>query len=263
VKTSPSKEQVISAYQIIRQQPPWSFERSGFSHHRVLPFATYAPWLDCDKFQDVFSKIKDATLVDIYRCYELWELAHHSLKLGGDFLEVGVWRGGTGALLTSVMEQKLGAREEVGIVYLADTFRGVVKADDGFDPVYRGGEHSDTSVAQVQSLMGRLGLTRYQILPGIFPDETSQLIKNPSETGAQFSLCHIDVDVYQSARDVFLWVHPRLQIGGCIVFDDYGFSGCEGVTRLCNELKSLPGYAWCHNLNGHFVVTKITNENLE
>ena len=33
------------------------------------------------------------------------------------------------------------------------------------------------------------------------------------------ALCHIDVDVYQSARDTVEWVEPRLTSGGAIVFD--------------------------------------------
>ena len=41
--------------------------------------------------------------------------------------------------------------------------------------------------------------------------------------------CHIDVDVYQSARDVLEWVWGRLCIGAIVVYDDYGFDGCHGV----------------------------------
>ena len=62
-----------------------------------------------------------------------------------------------------------------------------------------------------------------RILEGIFPEETAHLI----ETG-EFGLCHIDVDVYQSARDAAEWVWPRLQVGGVIVFDDYGFAKSGG-----------------------------------
>lgn len=40
------------------------------------------------------------------------------------------------------------------------------------------------------------------------------------------------VDVYQSAKDIVEWAMPRLTRGGVVVFDDYGFRNCEGVTTL-------------------------------
>lgn len=253
----PSKEAIATSYQLIRRQPPWSLAHTGISHHRVLPFATYAPWLDNEEFLNIYSKIKVHTLVDIYRCYELWEMARQSLKFGGSFLEVGVWRGGTGALLTSVMESI--SKDQNERVYLADTFSGVVKADEYFDPLYRGGEHADTSTSHVNSLMNELDLTRYELLQGIFPDQTATLIHHPSSPAKlKFSFCHIVVDVYKSAHDVFFWIEQHLSVGGCVVFDDYGFAGCEGVTRLCNELKNLSGYHWTHNLNGHFSLVKLS-----
>jgi O-methyltransferase len=251
----PSKEAIASSYQLIRRQPPWSLPNTGISHHRVLPFATYAPWLDNQEFLKIYSKIKDHTLVDIYRCYELWEMARQSLKFGGSFLEVGVWRGGTGALLTSVMESISKDRNER--VYLADTFSGVVKADEYVDPLYRGGEHADTSALHVDSLMAELDLTRYELLQGIFPDQTATLIHHPAPEKMKFSFCHIDVDVYKSAHDVFFWIEQHLSVGACVVFDDYGFAGTEGVTVFCNQLKARKGFVWSHNLNGHFIMFKV------
>ena len=48
-------------------------------------------------------QIKQNTLVDVYRCYELWSLAVRCAELPGDTLEVGTWRGGTGALLAAAI----------------------------------------------------------------------------------------------------------------------------------------------------------------
>lgn len=41
-----------------------------------------------------------------------------------------------------------------------------------------------------------------------------------------------------------------------MVFDDYGFLGCEGVTRFCDEFRACPGLVFLHNLNGHAVFVK-------
>jgi O-methyltransferase len=103
----------------------------------------------------------------------------------------------------------------------------------------------------VLGLAKDLALSNIQILQGIFPEDTAHEIES-----AQFVLCHIDVDVYQSALDVFQWVWPRLHSGGFVVFDDYGFYGCEGVTKLVNEIALRPDLLFVHNLNGHALLVK-------
>jgi O-methyltransferase len=49
------------------------------------------------RIYEVYGSIKNNTLVDIFRCYELWELTEkiHNLDKSVNFIEVGVWRGGT------------------------------------------------------------------------------------------------------------------------------------------------------------------------
>ena len=42
----------------------------------------------------------------------------------------------------------------------------------------------------------------------------------------RFRFCDIDVDVFQSAKDILDWIWPRMVIGGVVVYDDYGFKGC-------------------------------------
>jgi hypothetical protein len=69
--------------------------------------------------------------------------------------------------------------------------------------------------------------------------------------------CHIDVDVYESAKGVVEWLWHRLKVGGIIVFDDFGFNTCNGVTKFVNEQKLLDDRVVIHNLNGHAVMVKI------
>ena len=235
---------IRSAYQTLRDQEPWSHPNSTISHHRILPFSTLAPWLDDKDFIEIYGKVKLNTLVDIYRCYELWYLAKQLSNIQGSILEVGVWRGGTGAILAKAAEPN------GKMVFLADTFEGVVKAGSK-DTAYVGGEHADTSEAVVKDLMQSLLLTNYSILTGIFPEETSHLVEAP------IAMLHCDVDVYSSARDVVEWCLSRLTMGGVIVFDDYGFIGCEGVTVFCQELQERRDLLFIHNINGHAIFIKI------
>jgi O-methyltransferase len=215
-------------------------------YERVEPRATYAPWQTDTEFNRINAITREQTLVDRYRSYELWQLAAEAVKLPGDVLEVGVWQGGTGALIAA----RLTGLSADKHVYLADTFQGVVKAGPK-DQYYRGGEHSNASVEDVERLLERLELSNVSILSGVFPDETAHHVRCE-----QISLCHIDVDVYQGAKEVTEWVWPRLPVGGMIVYDDYGFYGCEGVTAYVDEVCGLSDRIRLHNLNGHAVFIK-------
>ena len=219
--------------------------RSG-AHEMAFPLSTYAPWQADDEFRRAYEAVRRNTLVDVWRCYELWSLVGELRDVPGAILEVGVWRGGTGVLMAT-RAAALGLDEPV---YLCDTWAGVVKTGD-VDTYYRDGKHDDASRETVAALAAALGRTNVELLQGVFPDETADRIADN-----RFRLCHCDVDVYRSAKDVFDWVWPRLEPGGMVVFDDYGFPACPGVTKFVDEQRLLGDRTVIHNLNGHGLVVK-------
>jgi len=226
-----------------------NFSISNFQYSIVTPSANYSPWFQDEEFAKIYSKAKHNTLVDIYRMYELWELTEQMIKLDNtaSILEVGVWKGGTAAIIARKM-----AINALNVnFYIADTFSGVVKSSDK-DLFYNDSEHNDTSLEIVENLLE--GIYPYvKVLQGIFPEDTENLISKDEK----FSLCHIDVDVYKSAKDILEWIWDRMIIGGVIVFDDYGFHSCTGVTSYVNDLKSMTDRLVIHNINGHALVVKL------
>jgi O-methyltransferase len=206
----------------------------------VEPVANYRPWDTDAGFREVYDLVQDHTMVDVYRLWTLWTLAKQVPP--GDILEIGSWRGGSGTVLARALAasrpQDRGSspgdadRQASGpnVVFLADTFAGVVKAGER-DTYYKGGEHANTSPDIVRELLARAGVTGVEVLVGMFPEDTADRISD-----RRFALCHIDVDVCQSAADCFDWAWPRMVAGGVIVFDDYGFYGCEGVTAFVEEI---------------------------
>ena len=213
-------------------------------HTQVVPFATYSPWLNDEAFCRAFESVKANTLVDVYRCYELYRLARQTRQVAGEIVEVGVWRGSTAAPIAQASPQK--------VVHLFDTFAGVAKNDSERDTLYSGGEHADTDEQIVNDLFGKLG-QRCEIHPGVFPDDTFSCLP------ARVSFAHIDVDSYGSVKESFAAIWPNVQQNGIVVFDDYGFFGCEGATQAVNEIVALHANdLFIHNLNGHALLARQT-----
>lgn len=215
---------------------------AGITHQQIIPFSSYAPWEDDAEFNEVYHIIYENTLVDKYRCYELWSLAQQMKDEDADIIEVGAWRGGTAGILARANKRGKGK------LYIADTFTGVVKAGSD-DTLYKGGEHADTSQEIVIQLLNRLKIDEYNLMLGIFPDDFKDF---PSK---KIKFCHIDVDTYLSAKGILDFIWPILIKGGVIVFDDYGFFGCEGVTKFVNQLN-LDDARFIYNINGHAILIK-------
>lgn len=229
-----------------------NFSIDGLNYGFSFPSANYTPWQSDSAFMNIYDQIKNNTLVDIYRCYELWQLVHKvsTLDPHAAILEVGVWRGGTAA----IMARQLACVKSKANLYLADTFSGVAKAGVN-DSFYSGGEHSDTSQYVVEDLLkNKSHYPYYKILKGVFPEDTADKIL----ISEQFGLCHIDVDVYDSAKDILEWVWNKLIPGAVVVFDDYGFHTCTGVTKLVEEYRHQPDRQIIHNLNGHALMIKLS-----
>ena len=219
---------------------------AGISHAQVIPTASYSPWQDDSRFLQLYAAVRDCTLVDVYRSFELWSAAQRTHQIVGAVAEIGVWRGGTAAILCAANH----AVRPGESVHLFDTFSGVVKADSASDTLYKGGEHSDASESEVSALLSENGLSNFEIHRGVFPDDSGMFL--PST----IRLCHIDVDTYHSAKDCMTFVWPRVACGGMLIFDDYGFWGCEGVTKLLNA-EAPSDSLLIHNLNGHGILIKI------
>ncbi len=220
--------------------------RGQLGHNTIISTATYSPWQVDEGFRAMLGSMAACTLLDDMRLYELWQLSDQVGDLRGDAIEIGCWRGGAGCLVA----HRLAQRQPGTPMFLCDTFAGVVKAG-ARDSVYVGGEHDDADEATVRALAARLGLTNVDVLVGIFPDDTGEAVSDRT-----FKFAHIDVDVYEGARDSFSWLLPRLVLGGIVVFDDYGSSTTDGIRTVIDELHGHPDVALVRNLNGQAVAVR-------
>lgn len=228
---------------------------ANYPHAIITPFGSYAPWMADQKFRDIYEKMNPGgyfggggyTMVDTARAYSIWSLVRQVAHLPGDIVEVGCWKGGISAMIRRALAEVAPKKT----IFACDTFQGVVKAGDK-DTVYKGGEHLNQSKDIVHEAMAIAGgPAPYEILAGIFPDDTGHAVK-----GRKICFAHLDTDVYQGQRDSFEAIWPKMPKGGIIVMDDYGFDTTPGATRFGNEVAQRDDLVFIYNLNAQGIAVK-------
>ena len=156
----------------------------------------------------------------------LQELARRveAAELPGDFVECGVYRGGSaGVLGAEAMKSRFARR-----IWLYDSFAGMPAAseqDDALSHEIRG--QFVGSVDDTKRILGRLGVPadRYRIVVGFFADTL------PTAERPPIALLHIDCDFYDPVKLALETFYPVVQKGGYVVLNDYGyFLGCRTAT---------------------------------
>lgn len=183
----------------------------------------FEPWSGLPEFEHYYEKIQKHTLVARQSCYTLLTLARQALKLGGDLMECGVYRGGTAAMMAHLLhdEDREGHR-----LHLFDTFQGMPKTKTDLD-YHREGDFADTSLEAVTALMPADSSAVFH--PGFIPKTFEDL------EDLSLGLTHCDVDIYQSVLDCTRFAYPRTVPSGFILYDDYGVLTCTGARRAVDE----------------------------
>lgn len=154
----------------------------------------------------------------------------------GDFIEMGVYRGGTALLLAEALrEQQASAR-----LHLLDAWQGMPppRPEDG-QPLVGQGFFADASEAQVREALAQHGLlARCTTYAGWF-EQTLPAVRGP------FALAHVDCDYYEPVKFCLQHVLPRMTARGAVVVDDHGDAeprSFPGVARAVRE--AIAGTDW-------------------
>jgi O-methyltransferase len=185
------------------------------------------------------------TMTNARRCKHLWDICSRVLDDGvpGDFVECGVWKGGSAGVMGLVLKH----RQPKRTLHLFDSFEGLPEPtieDGAFAAQYSGGRASGalTSVNQCRSdlpeveefLFRRLGLNRALIKfhAGWFQDTIPQGVASLGN----ISVLRLDGDWYESTRICLEYLYPLVSAGGVVILDD--FYCWEGCARAAEEFRS-------------------------
>lgn len=171
-------------------------------------------------------------------------LRRHSIStsgIEGDIIEVGLFRGGSFAMLCETNPFKH--------VYGFDTFEGLPQHSPE-DNKHVKGEFSDTNKEAVENLVAHLD--NHTIQKGRFPQNLSIDLSDK-----KFSLAHIDVDLYQEHINVLNYLYDKVVKNGRIVFDDYNHANCLGAKKAVDLFfKDKPEEIITSNTSQAYVIKK-------
>ncbi|MEW6275619.1 MAG: TylF/MycF/NovP-related O-methyltransferase [Bacillota bacterium] len=201
-------------------------------------------WLEDRFFLEAATDLR--TLIDPERLYILYQYVRHTLNVPGDLAECGVYRGGSALLLAKTLYM-YGKGDKT--LHLFDTFQGMPPANPELD-LHKEGDFADTSLEEVQNYLAGYG-TFLRFYPGVFE------LTFPAVNGKRFSFVHVDCDLYASVKLCCSFFYTRLNPGGVLIFDDYGFPTCPGAKRAVDEFfAAVPEYP-VYLPTGQAVVTRL------
>lgn len=142
-------------------------------------------------------------------------------KVPGDFVECGVWRGGSSLFARAVLKA-LNVHDRK--VHLVDSFEGLPKASQPKDrDVWSKMDFLKVSLEQVQEPFRQLGLLDNGVAfhKGFFHQSLPQLRKLLLSNNKRIAVLRMDGDMFESTMDILYNLYDLVSVGGCIIIDDF------------------------------------------
>ena len=194
--------------------------------------------LFCNSFlKEVLDSPGYYTLVSVPRLRATIYLSKIALSLQGDYVETGVFRGGTSSIMMRML-MKYGYNKTF---YAFDSFKGLPEPNkfDGNNTFGLKGKKGDMSTSQeiFESNLKKWGTYNSSIIhisKGYF-NETL-----PVSSVQNIAFLRADGDLFISTHDTLKYAYHKIVPGGFIYIDDYGsFLGCRRAVdafRLSHQI---------------------------
>jgi O-methyltransferase len=206
------------------------------------------------EFWEIYNLCSPYSMTSVERMYCLYKSVDYLLSnnIEGDFVECGVWRGGSAMMIAKMLSnRKIVDRK----LFLYDTFEGMTEPTDS-DVRYNGenatilynelvDENGKTiwCVGNLEDVKRNLDLTN-------FDNENIVYVKGKVEDTIpnnlpenKISLLRLDTDWYESTKHELIHLFPILETNGVLIIDDYGYwrGSRKAVDEYFNEIK-LPAF---------------------
>lgn len=168
------------------------------------------------------------TMIGLKRLENIEHCAIDVLNKGvpGDFIETGVWRGGSTIFMRAILKA---FNDVIRKVWVADSFKGLPRPNAKKYPNDSGDPHHKyktlaVSLKTVKNNFEKYGLLddQVQFLEGWFSETL------PTAPIQSLAILRLDGDMYESTIDALTHLYPKVSVGGYIIVDDYQvIRGCK------------------------------------
>ncbi len=172
------------------------------------------------EFREYYSQFDSSNWHSYDRKYFLDQLFKSILHVDGDTAECGVFQGATSWLMCNCMA---GTNKRH---HIFDSFEGLSQPEKEDGEYWLQGNLS-TDINIVKNNLKGFDFVEYH--KGWIPDRFEDVDNN------QFCFVHIDVDLYDPTKDSIEFFYARLNKGGILLCDDYGFESCPGATKAMDD----------------------------
>ncbi len=207
----------------------------------VIPPGQYLTDLE-DDFLRIWDKVRNYTMISVERGYSLYKSVEYVAagEISGDFVECGVWKGGSCMLMAFAME-KFGLKDRK--IYMYDTFSGMTEPTDEDTIAWNGigvlerwkkNEFSSWAVG-MNDVKRNIKDTLGDLSPFVFiKGDVSVTLNNRQPEN--IAILRLDTDWYESTAVELKILYPLLSRGGVLQIDDYGHF--KGARKAVDEYFS-------------------------
>lgn len=187
-----------------------------------------------DRTKALIARVRPYTMTSNARIHAIERAVDHVVRanVAGDFVECGVWRGGSAMAAATLLKD---AGETSRRLWLYDTYAGMPKPRDedvsweGVPAIGRWSrESADGRDDGSNWLQVDIEDVRRNLESTGFPADNITLIKGlvqdtvPKNTVEKIAILRLDTDFYESTKVELEWFWPKLTQGGFLIIDDYG-----------------------------------------
>jgi len=208
-----------------------------------------------EEARQIVESTNSGGLVSMPRKMATVNLALKALSMPGDFVETGVFNGGTAVLMANVLKTRNSSR----LLWAADSFAGLPKESDQELAREHHQRKNTTTIDGEEPRSSNIGtqgdFTSSRLIfennleaNGLGNSTTNPQIKVlqgwfnetlPSAPIQQIAFLRLDGDIYVSTMDALTSLYDKVVPGGYIYVDDYGsYIGCANAV---NEFRQKHG----------------------
>jgi len=207
--------------------------RFGLSVSRTATLEARLPIESSPQDRKIIASVRPFTMTSSERIWSLLRAVDyvHKNNVAGDFVECGVWRGGSVMAMIAQL-QTLNAPERK--IWLYDTFEGMtaptshdvdsvggVSAAQLLNATEVAGGNNVWCVASLEDVEANLSKTNYSPEQLVFvKGDVALTLKESSPE--KIALLRLDTDWYESTKAELEILYPKLVPGGVCILDDYG-----------------------------------------